>query len=67
MEYPGKLTERYDVTETEDPMDTLRGVAENRGCIKKGSEPDLKRAAFLLLDDFRNGRMGRITLERAEE
>lgn len=67
MEYPGKLMERYDVPETEDPMDTLRRVAENRGCIKKGSEPDLKRAASLLLDDFRNGRMGRITLERAEE
>jgi ribosome biogenesis GTPase A len=30
----------------------------------KGEEPDLSRAAALLIDDFRSGRLGRMTLER---
>ena len=33
-------------------------------CYKKGEEYDTEKAAALLLDDFRNGRLGRITLEQ---
>ena len=47
--------------------DVLEAVANNRGCRKKGDELDYEKAAFLLLDDFRNGRLGRITIECPEE
>lgn len=62
-EHAGVLAEKYGVAETEDAGTVLGALAKNRGCIKKGNELDYKRAAALLLDDFRNGRVGRITLE----
>ena len=45
----------------------LSGIADARGCLMKGGEPDLKKAASFLLDDFRSGRLGRITLEFPEK
>ncbi|MBR4669927.1 MAG: ribosome biogenesis GTPase YlqF [Butyrivibrio sp.] len=44
----------------------LSAIAINRKCYKQGAEPDISRAAAMLLDDFRNGRLGRISLERPE-
>ena len=44
----------------------LGEIAVNRKCFKKGDEPDLKKAADLLLDEFRSGKLGRISLERPE-
>ncbi len=38
-------------------------ICENRRCYKKGQEPDYEKAAAILVDDFRSGRIGRITLE----
>ncbi|MGN0331537.1 MAG: ribosome biogenesis GTPase YlqF [Lachnospiraceae bacterium] len=61
--YPGVLEEKYQVNETEDDYEMLRNIAESRHCLVKGSELDTEKAAALLLDDFRNGRLGRITLE----
>ena len=37
-----------------------------RGCLKKGNELDYEKAARLLMDDFRSGKLGRITLEKPE-
>lgn len=65
--YPGVLNDAYQVEESEDSPELLRHLAENRGCIGKGGEPDFDKAAFLLLDDFRNARIGRITVERPDE
>ncbi len=62
--YPGTLNQHYHVEEQQPSVDTLRQLAEVRGCIGRGSEPDLDKAASLLLDDFRNARLGRITVER---
>ena len=45
----------------------LTEIAKNRGCLKKGGEPDTEKAALLLLDDFRSGRLGRMSLESPEE
>ena len=44
----------------------LSAIAENRKCFKQGAEPDIERAAAMLLDDFRNGKLGRISLERPQ-
>ena len=44
----------------------LEQVARLRGCLMKGGEADTAKAASLVLDDFRSGKLGRITLERRE-
>lgn len=62
--YPGVLEEKYQIPPSESCYDTLREIAESRHCLLKGNELDTEKASFLLLDDFRNGRLGRITLEK---
>ena len=44
-------------------MQIIEAVAEKRALIKKGGELDTDKASILLLDDFKNGRLGKITLE----
>jgi len=67
--YKGVLENRYHVNEEEDNVAILGAVAEERACKLKGNELDYDKAAALMLDDFRSGKMGRITLEfpQAEE
>jgi len=65
--YPGVLKERYDVQESQTPAELLGEIARNRNCIKKGNEIDYSKAAALLLDEFRSGRLGKITLEFPSE
>lgn len=65
--YPGFLTGRYEVSEEGGEAEVLERIALKRGCIKRGGEADYVRAAKLLLDDFRAGRIGRITLEHAQQ
>ena len=64
--YPGVLEEKYSIEAGEDPYEELRLIAESRHCLLKGSGLDTEKAAGILLDDFRNGRLGRITLEIPE-
>ena len=42
----------------------LRRIALSRHCLQKGGEPDIEKAAAILLDDFRSGRIGKISMER---
>ena len=59
------LEERYK-TEFPEGMEStqiLAKIAEARACLTKGGEPDISKAASFLLDDFRSGRLGKITLE----
>ena len=62
--YPDVVAERYGVTWRENPVEMLEEIARSRGCIRKGEELDLKRASDILIDEFRNGKLGRMTLER---
>jgi ribosome biogenesis GTPase A len=66
-DYPGMLAERYQVDESLPPVEILYGIAENRNCIGKGNELDYSRAAAILIDEFRSGAIGRITLEAPEK
>ena len=50
--------------ETAEPLAILERIGEKRGCLRKGGSIDYDRAAGILLDDFRSGKLGRITLER---
>ena len=65
-EYPGLLAQRYEVSEENDIIELISAVAVNRKCLSKGGEPDYSKAAALIIDDFRSGKLGNITLERPE-
>ena len=62
--YEGILKERYDVEEPDDRVKMLEAIAVNRNCLQKGSELDYGKASNILLEEFRNGKIGRITLEQ---
>ena len=65
--YAGTLTARYEVEENvERPVEILEAIAQKRGCVQRGNEIDYSKAAALVIDDFRSGRLGRITLELPE-
>lgn len=63
--YPQALSQRYGLESGQEEKDDqlLSRIALARSCLQKGGEPDCGRAARLLLDDFRSGRLGNITLE----
>ena len=65
--YPGILEEKYAVPSNEDVYAMLEQIAESRHCLVRGNELDTEKAALLLLDDFRSGRLGRLTLEYPPE
>lgn len=65
--YLGVLSEKYAIMESEDPYQCLADIAESRHCLIRGGELDMAKAALLLIDDFRSGRLGKITLEFPEE
>lgn len=61
--YPNALSQRYGNLETADGDDLLAVLAQKKGCLLAGGRPDYARTARMVLDDFRSGRLGRITLE----
>lgn len=61
--YSGVLEEKYHIEATGVSYEMLQGIAKSRHCLVRGNELDTEKAAALLMDDFRNGRLGRITLE----
>lgn len=62
--YPGLLQARYQIPEEGSELELLGGIANARGCKLKGDIPDYPKAAVLFIDDFRSGRLGRLTLEQ---
>lgn len=63
--YPRDLINRYKLEQLdESPIVNLESIARKRGAIMKGSEVDYNRIAVTLLDEFRGGKIGKITLER---
>lgn len=65
--YGELIKERYSLENTENALEVLKGIAANRRCFKKGEELDLEKAAGMLIDDFRSGKLGRISLEWPDE
>ncbi len=62
--YPGVLAKRYDIEETENMTEMLEAIARNRNCIRKGNDLDYTKAATLVIDEFRRGVLGKISLEK---
>ena len=65
--YAGILTQRYEIVEEGKPVEMLEAIAKNRNCLLKGGDLDYSKAAALLIEDFRSGKLGKITLEIPEE
>lgn len=65
--YPNLLDERYKISEfPEDSYDALCLLGKKRGMVIRGGETDTERAANMLLEEYRNCKIGKITLERVE-
>lgn len=61
--YPGLLNTRYGIEEDGTPVSLLEAVADKRKCLIRGQEIDYAKAAGIVMEEFRNGKIGRITLE----
>ncbi len=66
--YPERLRERYDIEAPEDAPGwrLLEALGKRRGFLLAGGEIDSERAARTLLEEYRSGRLGRMTLEAPE-
>lgn len=65
---PGRLKERYQGLEEQRECRTIiSAIGRLRGCLVPGGEVDMETASRVLIKDFREGRLGRISLEKAEE
>ena len=65
--YPASVAQRYGIAperlEAMDGVGVVETVAARRGCRLKGGAPDLEKASQILLNDYRSGVLGRISLE----
>ena len=64
LNYPKSLSDRYQVEEEMKASDILELIAKKRGCLLKGNELNYEKAAGILLEEFRNGKLGRISIEQ---
>lgn len=64
--YPDRLADRYKISgfENMEPYELLELIASKRGMLLKKGEYDTERAAVMLLDEYRSGKLGKITLDR---
>lgn len=69
--YHRLLCDRYKLTDEEtaeiEAYDLLKLVARKRGMLQPGGEANTERAAIAVLDEFRSGKIGKITLETPQK
>jgi len=67
--YPKAIEERYKlaISEEDDGYALLEKAGRKRGFLMRGAQVDTERMARILLDEFRGGKLGRFTLETAED
>lgn len=67
-EYPDNLAQRYkldaDILQQDSPEDILQKICRKRGFIGSGGVPDEERGAATVVNEFRSGKLGAISLER---
>ena len=64
-EYPEILQERYGFLPMENDYEVLKQIAQVRHCLLKGGDWNTEKASTILLDDFRSGKLGRLSMEAA--
>ncbi len=65
--YPQSIAQRYQIDEENDIIEIMDSIAAVRGCLKKGATTDYDKVAGIILDDFRSGKLGNITLEKPSD
>ena len=60
---PDILKERFEIDDSDDENAVLIKIANIRGCTKKGNELDYDKAAGIFVNEFRSGKLGRVTLQ----
>ena len=65
--YSGCINKRYGVDESIEPLELLVEISKARGCLVKGGEADIVKGAKLVIDDFRSGKLGNISIERPSD
>ncbi len=67
-DYPERLTERYKIADFSDKeaWEVLEMIGKKRGMMIRGGEVDTERASVMLLDEYRGGKLGMISLEKPE-
>lgn len=67
-EYPHRLSERYKIADFTDKeaWEVLELIGKKRGMMIKGGEIDYERVSVMLLDEYRGGKLGVISLEKPE-
>ncbi len=67
MLYPELVIKRYGEFENiKEPLNVMEAIAKRRGCILKAGDVDYLRTANIILDEFRSGTLGRISLEKPD-
>lgn len=61
------IVARDDLLENEKVVEVMNLIGKARGALVKGGEIDLEKTSRIILDDFKNGRLGRITIEKVEK
>ncbi len=62
--YKGYIEKRYNISEDEDAISLINKIARARGCLKKQDEADIDKASRIIIEDFRSGRLGQISIEK---
>lgn len=66
--FMGAMAKRYDLTDTyDDPVAVMDAIGKRRGCLIRGGEIDYAKVSHLILDEFRGGKWGRISLEDVDD
>jgi ribosome biogenesis GTPase A len=66
-EYPKKIFQRYGLSFTEDVDELIEAIGQKRGMLKSGGNVDITGVSAMILNEFRSGRLGKVTLENAGE
>lgn len=64
--YPGQITARYKVEEVGTPLELLAEISNRRGFLVSGGKADLHKGSIIVLDEFRSGKIGNVTLDQPE-
>lgn len=65
IDYPDRLKARYKLDAIcEEPLENMNNIGKKRGAVISGGNIDYNRISVMLLDEFRGGKLGKISLER---
>lgn len=65
--YPAALEERYNIAGELSPLEMLNKVCMRRGFVLRGNDYDYERGEKAVIDDFRKGRLGKVTLDSLDD